>query len=170
MTDAVMNVLILCTGNSARSSLGEALLNHLGDGHFRAYSAGSTPAGQVNPFTLEVLAANGIPIDGLASKSWDVFAEPGAPEMDLVITVCDNAAGEVCPVWPGHPAQVHWGFPDPAACTGDDDEKRAAFAAVFAAVRAQVQRLVDTPLGGLDVAGRVALLRSMAPDPDMTIG
>ena len=115
---------------------------------------------------VEVLAANGVPTDGLSSKNWDVFAEPGAPEMDLVITVCDNAAGEVCPVWPGHPAQVHWGFPDPAACTGDDDEKRTAFAAVYTAIKAQIQRLVDTPLDGLDVAGRIELLRSMAPEPD----
>ena len=120
-------VLILCTGNSARSILGEALLDELGKGRFRAYSAGSHPRGEVNPMTLEVLRAAGIATEGLRSKSWDEFAQKDAPAMDAVITVCDNAANEVCPVWSGHPATMHWSIEDPAAVEGSDERRRAAF-------------------------------------------
>src|SRR5437016_1440604 len=125
------NVLFLCTGNSARSILAEAYLNHAGKGRFRAYSAGSHPGGKINPFALELLQSKGIPMDGLRSKSWDEFAAPGAPQLDYVFTVCDNAAGEVCPLWPGRPTKGHWGVPDPAAVRGTDEEKRKAFLDAF---------------------------------------
>lgn len=124
-------ILFLCTGNSARSLLAEALLNHLAAGRMRAYSAGSFPKGAPHPAALAVLAEQGIATDGLRSKSWDEFAAAGAPEMDLVITVCDNAAGEACPVWPGRPVTAHWGMPDPAAAQGTGDERRQAFAETY---------------------------------------
>jgi arsenate reductase len=143
MTDSVTNVLVLCTGNSARSILGEALINHLGGGRWRACSAGSSPTGRVNPLSLEVLAEQGLPVEGYRSKSWDEFARPGAPVMDLVITVCDNAAGEVCPVWPGHPSKIHMGFPDPAAVEGTHEERLAAFRQVRAMIEAKVRRLIE---------------------------
>lgn len=139
----VYNVLVLCTGNSARSVLFEVLLNDLGKGRFNAYSAGSHPAGQVNPLTIEVLRETGHRVEGLRSKSWDEFAAPGAPAMDLVVTVCDNAAGEVCPVWPGHPSKVHIGFPDPAAATGTHEERLAEFRRIHAMIEAKVRELVD---------------------------
>lgn len=139
----MINVLVLCTGNSARSILGEALINHLGGGRWRAYSAGSNPTGRVNPLSLEVLAEKGLPTEGCRSKSWDEFALPDAPRMDLVITVCDNAAGEVCPIWPGHPAKVHMGFPDPAAAEGTHVERLEAFRAVYAMIEAKVRRLIE---------------------------
>jgi arsenate reductase len=143
MTESVVNVLVLCTGNSARSVLGEALINHLGGGKWRAFSAGSNPTGKVNPLSLEVLAEKGLPAEGYRSKSWDEFALPDAPKMDLVITVCDNAAGEVCPVWPGHPAKVHMGFPDPAAAEGSHEERLAEFRKVYAMIEAKVRRLIE---------------------------
>jgi protein-tyrosine-phosphatase/N-acetylglutamate synthase-like GNAT family acetyltransferase len=127
MHDRVYNVLFLCTGNSARSILAESILNTEGKGRFRAYSAGSQPKGEVNPFALKVLDALGYPTEGFRSKSWDEFAEPGAPEMDFIFTVCDSAAGEACPVWPGHPMTAHWGIEDPAAVEGIDIEKERAF-------------------------------------------
>src|SRR5882672_8363652 len=134
MSDKVYNVLFLCTGNSARSILAEAYLNAKGNGRFRAYSAGSHPAGMVNPFALELLRKNRIATEGLRSKNWSEFAVPGAPAMDFVFTVCDAAAAEVCPVWPGHPITAHWGVPDPAAVAGTDEEKRRAFKDAFTAL------------------------------------
>jgi len=148
--DKVYNVLVLCTGNSARSILGEALINTLGKGRFQAYSAGSHPGGVVNPFAIEQLQAIGYPTESLRSKSWDEFAAPGAPEMDFVFTVCDKAAGEMCPIWPGHPMTAHWGFEDPAAVQGSDAEKRRAFAQVFRQIRNRVQSFVALPLDKLD--------------------
>jgi len=143
MTDSTINVLVLCTGNSARSVLGEALINHLGGGSWRAFSAGSNPTGKVNPLSLEVLAEKGLPAQGYRSKSWDEFALPDAPKMDLVITVCDNAAGEVCPVWPGHPSKLHMGFPDPAAAEGSHEERLAEFRKVYSMIEAKVKRLIE---------------------------
>ena len=127
MHDRIYNVLFLCTGNSARSILAESILNTEGKGRFRAYSAGSQPKGEVNPFALKVLDALGYPTEGFRSKSWDEFAEPDAPEMDFIFTVCDSAAGEACPIWPGHPLTAHWGIEDPAAVEGKDIEKERAF-------------------------------------------
>lgn len=144
------NVLFLCTGNSARSILAEAILNNLGKGRFRAYSAGSFPTGQVNPYSVELLKQKGLPTEGLRSKSWDEFSTPDSPRIDFIFTVCDKAAGESCPVWPGHPANAHWGFEDPAAVTGPDDKKRAAFAKVFAEISARIQLFLALPLDRLD--------------------
>lgn len=136
------NVLVLCTGNSARSILAESLINYLGGGRFRAWSAGSRPAGQVNPLALRVLQDHGIVADGARSKSWDEFSGPDAPRMDLVVTVCDNAAGETCPLWSGTPARIHWGLPDPAAVTGNEAGRLQAFQDTFGLLRRRVQRLV----------------------------
>ena len=136
------NVLVLCTGNSARSILAEALINRLGHGRFRAVSAGSKPTGKVNPLVLRVLREQGIPVENARSKSWDEFAGPGAPKMDLVITVCDNAAGETCPLWPGTPVKVHWGLPDPATVTGTDEQRVQAFRDTYRLLDARVRRLV----------------------------
>ncbi|WP_428671698.1 arsenate reductase ArsC [Roseibium sp.] len=125
------NVLFVCTANSARSVLGEALLRHMGQGRFQTFSAGSTPRGTVNPDALSCLLRHGLPADGFRSKSWEEFAAPGAPWMDLIVTVCDSAAGEACPVWPGHPLVVHWGIPDPASVEGDEATRAAAFDLAF---------------------------------------
>ena len=143
-----MNVLFLCTHNSARSILAEALLNHIGAGRFRAYSAGSSPREnqRPNPLGLQVLQQAGIPTDGLRSKSWDEFAVPGAPHMDLIITVCDNAAGEVCPIWPGHPATAHWGYADPSAGDAPDEVKRQAFEQTRIAIQQRLQQLGAVPV------------------------
>ncbi len=140
-----LNVLFLCTGNSARSILSEAMLNALGRGHFRALSAGSHPGGTVNPLALELLARNGIATDGARSKSWDEFTGPSAPAMDLIITVCDRAAGEVCPIWPGHPMSAHWGVPDPAAVEGSMEAKRHAFVDAFTSLKRRIELLVALP-------------------------
>ncbi len=131
MPDRSYNVLFLCTGNSARSILAESLTNQWGNGQVRGYSAGSHPKGVVHPIALELLQKLQFPTAALRSKAWDEFAEPGAPRIDLVITVCDSAAGEVCPIWPGHPLKVHWGIPDPAAVEGSESEKWAAFLEAF---------------------------------------
>ena len=144
------NILFLCTGNSARSIMAEAYMNHAAAGRWRAFSAGSTPTGRVNPFALETLAAHNVAApDGARSKSWDEFAAPGAPLMDVIVTVCDNAAGEVCPIWPSQggkpPQKLHWSFPDPAAAEGSDEQKRAAFEAVFADIRAHIDAFLAQP-------------------------
>lgn len=146
------NVLVLCTGNSARSILAEALLNHLGNGLWHGFSAGPKPVGRVNPHALALLAARGHDIAGLSSKSWDVFAGPDAPPMDLIITVCDSAAGESCPVWPGHQIVSHWGMPDPAAVSGGEHAVVAAFAATCGKLQQRITSLVALPLSELSGA------------------
>lgn len=144
------NVLFLCTGNSARSILAEALLNAAGKGRFHAYSAGSHPTGRVNPYALELLEKQRLPTAGLRSKSWEEFARPGAPALDFVFTVCDNAAGEVCPVWPGQPLTAHWGVPDPAAVTGSEEEIRKAFFLAYTQLQNRILLFVNLPLDKLD--------------------
>lgn len=150
MTEKTWNVLFLCTGNSARSVMAEALLATIGKGRFRTFSAGSHPGGTVNPFAIEQIRATGYPLEKLRSKSWGEFATPDAPQMDFIITVCDNAAGEVCPFWPGHPVSAHWGFEDPAAAVGTDEEKRAVFARIFRQIMARVSIFASLPLQMLD--------------------
>ena len=150
MTARAYNVLFLCTGNSARSIMAESLLKSIGGGRFSAFSAGSHPTGTVNPLALELLRATRMPTEGLASKSWQQFAEPGALSPDFVITVCDNAAGEVCPVWPGQPMTAHWGVPDPAAVTGTDAQKRKAFSDASHVLRNRIQIFASLPLAKLD--------------------
>jgi arsenate reductase (thioredoxin) len=149
MATAPFNVLFLCTGNSARSILAEAYLNAAGHSRFVAFSAGSHPGGKVNPFALELLQKNRIDTAGLRSKSWDEFAGPGAPELDFVFTVCDNAAGETCPVWPGKPATAHWGIPDPAHVEGDE-ARRAAFRKAYEQLARRIQLFMSLPIGKLD--------------------
>ena len=150
MSDKIYNVLFLCTGNSARSILAEALLNHLGKGRFRAFSAGSHPGGKVNPFAIELLEKNRLPVADLRSKSWDEFAALGAPEFDFVFTVCDNAAGEVCPVWPGQPMTAHWGIEDPAAAEGSDEVKRKVFVLAFSQLNRRLSIFISLPMEKLD--------------------
>jgi protein-tyrosine-phosphatase len=150
MDEPDFNVLFLCTGNSARSILAESLLNNLGRGRFRAFSAGSHPAGQVNPFALELLEKNHFPTAELRSKAWDEFAQPDAPRLDFVITVCDKAAGEVCPVWPGQPMTAHWGIPDPAAVEGSDEIKRHAFVEAMSQMQRRISMFISLPFAALD--------------------
>lgn len=161
MPNRTYNVLFLCTGNSARSILAEALLGTLGKDRFRAFSAGSHPSGQVQPMAADLAKSLGYPADRLRSKSWDEFAQPGAPEMDMVITVCDSAAGEACPVWLGHPAIAHWGVPDPVAVDGDEDKRRHAFLDAFATLRKRVELLLALPLDKLDRLAQQAKLREI---------
>ncbi len=146
----IYNLLFLCTGNSARSILGEALLRHWGKGRFNAFSAGSLPKGAVNPLTIGLLQAMKLPTEGLRSKSWDEFAKPGAPVMDFVITVCDQAASEICPIWPGQPITAHWGIPDPAAVEGTEAEKRTAFRDAFRRLDARIKLFMSLPMEKLD--------------------
>ncbi len=152
MTDShrPFNVLFLCTGNSARSIMAESILREIGQGRFNAFSAGSYPAGQVNPLALELLKANRMPTEGLRSKNWEEFAQPDSPPLDFVLTVCDNAAGEVCPVWPGQPMTAHWGIPDPAAVEGSDEAKHRAFSDACRLLLNRIRLFTSLPLAKLD--------------------
>ena len=150
MKATAFNVLFLCTGNSARSILAEAYLNAAGRGRFVAYSAGSHPGGKVNPLALDLLQKNRIDTAGLRSKSWDEFARPGAPALDFVFTVCDNAAGEVCPLWPGQPISAHWGVQDPAAVQGTEELRRKAFLRAFSELSTRINLLMSLPIDKLD--------------------
>jgi arsenate reductase (thioredoxin) len=151
MADKTYNVLFVCTGNSARSILAEALLNDSGGNRgFKAYSAGSYPKGEVNPWALKTLAHHHLPTDGYRSKSWDEFARPDAPQLDFVFTVCDQAAGEVCPIWPGQPMTAHWGMPDPAAVEGPDAAIEKAFLDTFVTMKRRIQLMLSLPLASLD--------------------
>jgi arsenate reductase len=168
MAPRVFNVLFLCTGNSARSILAESLLNHWGKGRFRGFSAGSFPKGQVHPMTLQLLRSLDLPSEGLRSKSWDEFARAGAPAMDFVFTVCDQAAGEACPIWPGNPVTAHWGVPDPAAAAGSEAQRMGAFRDAYRRLDARIKLFVALPLEKLDrlalerEAGKIGRLRSDA--------
>ena len=144
-----LNVLFLCTGNSARSIMAEAMLNDISRGRFRAYSAGSHPGGTVNPFAIELIKSNRLPTEGLRSKSWDEFVRPGAPFMHFVFTVCDSAAAETCPIWPGKPMTAHWGVPDPAAVQGSDEDKRKAFRKAYAELYRRIALFTSLPLDKL---------------------
>ncbi len=157
--DRPLNVLFLCTGNSARSILGEAILNRLGQGRFVGYSAGSQPKGTVHPYALDLLRTLNHPTDGLRSKPWDTFAAPGAPPLDFVFTVCDNAAAEACPIWPGQPMTAHWGLPDPAAAAGSEAVRRQAFADTYRMLNNRIGIFVNLPLASLD---RLSLQRRLA--------
>ena len=165
MGEKVLNILVLCTGNSARSLIGEALLNHLGGGRIKAHSAGSRPAGAPHPDALAVLKAHRVPAEDLRSKHWEEFSFPGAPQMDVVLTVCDRAASEVCPVWPGAPVACHWALPDPAAVAGDPATRRAAFEETFRVFEARVRRLVGLGFDGLPAGGLAARLTAAADTP-----
>lgn len=165
MIDRTYNILFLCTGNSARSIMAEGLVNLLGRGRFHAYSAGSQPGGTVNTFAIEQLAHVGYDASAARSKSWDEFAAPGAPKMDFIITVCDNAANEACPVWPGHPAVAHWGFADPAGVTGSEQQKREAFHRVFGEIRQRVQLFLALPHEKLDNLAMLQKLREIGSTP-----
>lgn len=155
------NVLFVCTANSARSVLGEAILRHAGNGTYSTYSAGSTPRGMVNPDALACLERHGLPTDGFRSKSWDEFAGADAPKMDLIVTVCDSAAGEACPIWPGHPMVVHWGIPDPASVEGDDQARGAAFDLAYERMKRRIERFLTLPddvLAAPDAKAQVAAI------------
>ncbi len=158
MSERVYNVLFLCTHNSARSVIAECIINRLGGGKFRGFSAGSTPRGQIHPYALDLLAKNNYDVAGLRSKSWDEFAAPGAPGMDFVFTVCDDAANEVCPMWPGQPMTAHWGLPDPSRAEGTEAEKRLAFADTHRMLYQRIGILVNLPMASLD---RLALQKRL---------
>lgn len=159
MSERIYNVLFLCTGNSARSILAESLLNHDGEGRFRAYSAGSFPKGEVHPMALDVLKSLGFPHDGFRSKSWDEFAGEGAPQFDFIFTVCDNAAGETCPIWPGHPMTAHWGIEDPAAVEGEG--QREAFVQALRYLRRRIELFLALPLSAIDDMALKAKLKEI---------
>lgn len=161
-----LNALFLCTGNSARSILAEAALSRLGAGRFVAFSAGSMPKGAVHPYALDLLRSLNFKTDGFRSKSWDEFAAPGAPQLDFVFTVCDNAAGEVCPIWPGQPVTAHWGQPDPAAVEGSEAEKRAAFAEAYRTLQNRLNAFVNLPLAALDRLSLQTRLDAIARIPE----
>ena len=167
MPDRPYHVLFLCTGNSARSVLAESLLNHWGRGAFLAHSAGSFPKGQVHPISIALLNQLGLPTEGLRSKSWDEFASPGAPPLDFIFTVCDNAAGEVCPVWPGHPMTAHWGVADPAAVEGTDLEKWTAFRRALRELESRIKTFINLPVASLDkltLKSRLDAIGKLPPD------
>ncbi|MFP3891201.1 MAG: arsenate reductase ArsC [Ralstonia sp.] len=161
MTDKTYNVLFICTGNSARSILAEGLLNHLGKGRFKAYSAGSHPTGQVNPFALRALQQFGIETNDFRSKNWDEFSQDGAPELDFVFTVCDKAAGEVCPVWPGQPMTAHWGVPDPAAVEGTDERKLQAIRDAAITLKRRIELFLSLPIPKLDTVALQKAVRDI---------
>jgi protein-tyrosine-phosphatase len=165
MAERIYNVLFLCTGYSARSILGESIVNQLGQGRFRGFSAGSQPKGEVHPYSLDLLSSLRFPVDGLSSKSWDVFAAAGAPPMDFIFTVCDDAAGEACPAWPGQPMTAHWGVPDPAAAQGTEIERRAAFRQAFAALENRIRIFLSLPLARLDTMTLQARLDAIGRQP-----
>ena len=158
MSDRAQQVLFLCTGNSARSIFSEVIMNAMANGRFIAHSAGSHPSGRVNPMTIELLQKNRLPTGGLRSKSWDEFAQPDAAALDFVFTVCDNAAGEVCPIWPGQPVTAHWGVEDPAAVESDDEAKRKAFLRAFTTLRRRIELFLSLPHGKMD---KLALLHRL---------
>lgn len=168
MSERVCNVLFLCTGNSARSILAESLLNHWGKGRFKAYSAGSFPKGQVHPLALDLLKRMEMPTDGLRSKSWDVYAAADAPPLDFIFTVCDNAAGEVCPVWPGKPMTAHWGIADPAAAEGSDTDKAQAFRTAFKALETRIKLFLQIPIASLDQMTLKDKLAAIGREPSTT--
>lgn len=170
MANRIYNVLFLCTGNSARSILAESILNKDGAGRFRAFSAGSYPKGAVHPLALKVLAALDYPHDGFRSKSWDEFAVDGAPVMDFIFTVCDNAAGEACPVWPGHPMTAHWGIEDPAAVDGSDIEKERAFSDAARYMKSRVSAFINLPLASIDRMALGMRLRDIGQMQGSTFG
>ncbi|PND19503.1 ArsR family transcriptional regulator [Ensifer sp. MMN_5] len=161
MTKTTFNVMFLCTGNSARSIIAESVLRKDGAGNVNAYSAGSQPKGEVNPFAIETLAGHHYPVEGLRSKSWDEFAVPGAPQLDFVFTVCDNAAGEACPVWPGQPVTAHWGVEDPAAVEGTDAEKRVAFATTLRYMKLRIAAFAALPVESLERLSLTAKLHEI---------
>ena len=161
MNDKIYNVLFICTGNSARSIMAEAILNHLGLGRFKAYSAGSHPRGAIHPMTLKLLANQHYDIEGLRSKSWSEFAQAGAPVMDFIFTVCDQAAGETCPVWPGQPISAHWGFADPVAATGDNEKQFKAFTTAEIQIANRIRLLLSLPIDKLDRLSLQAKLREL---------
>ncbi|MFC3713479.1 arsenate reductase ArsC [Sphingoaurantiacus capsulatus] len=166
MASRTYNVLFLCTGNSARSILAEAILNREGGGHFRAFSAGSMPKGEVHPCSLDVLQSLGYDTSGFRSKSWDEFAGPAAPAMDFIFTVCDNAAGEVCPIWPGQPMSAHWGIPDPAAVEGSAAEQHAAFFDAYRMLSRRISLFTALPLASIDrmsLKGRLDDIGAVGP-------
>lgn len=168
MAERIYNVLFLCTANTSRSVMAEGILNALGQGRFKAYSAGSTPAGKVNPFALEQLRTSGLPTDGYRSKSWDEFATPDSPKMDFVFTVCSSAAGEVCPIWPGHPASAHWGIPDPAAVKGTQDDKRQAFSTAYAQLSRRIAAFLKLPIEQMNAAELKQALQAIGKWDDAT--
>ncbi len=163
MSNNILKVLFLCTGNSARSIMAESYLNHAGHGKCLAFSAGSFPKGMVHPLALKTLRSAGLWVDSLRSKSWDEFASASAPRMDLILTVCDNAAGEACPFWPGAPCRAHWSFRDPAAFDGSEDDQQTYFAQVFAGIRGTIDRLIALPLASFDARALSEQVDKIAP-------